>query len=48
MTVDYLRADPAEVETDPAEKLTGLGAMHFPELRPGKFCVPDQLMAPLN
>jgi len=37
----YLRADPAE-------KLNVLGAMDCPKLRPGKFRVPDQLMAALK
>jgi hypothetical protein len=40
-TEAYLRADPAE-------KLTVLGAMKCPELRPGKFRLPDQLMATLK
>ena len=40
-TEAYLRADPTE-------KLSALGAMKCPELRPGKFRVPDQLMATLK
>jgi hypothetical protein len=40
-TEAYLRADPAE-------KLSVLGAMNCPKLRPGKFRVPDQLMAALK
>jgi integrase/recombinase XerD len=40
-TEAYLRADPAE-------KLSVLGAMNCPKLRPGKFRVPDQLIAALK
>jgi hypothetical protein len=31
-----------------AETLSALGAMNCPKLRPGKFRVPDQLMATLK
>jgi hypothetical protein len=34
--------------TEEAEKLSALGVMNCPKLRPGKFRVPDQLMATLK